>query len=146
MEYYSVCAVRGSPLCIRSASPAIAVGRDLGQLAVSIDLSREFRPDSLQGWPRLILVIKSKMRSHAVLHRTFEGREIAYVLLVTRTFLALEVVLHDLTNRVTTSLTSVWNSAGSPAPVPRPWPAPGHHAEILDVYESYLGYDVEKFS
>ena len=43
------------------------------------------------------------------------------------------------------SFTSVGNSADSPGPPLRPSPAPGHAAEILDVYDPYLGYYAEKF-
>jgi hypothetical protein len=143
MAHDIICAVRGSILCIRSASPAIAVCRHLRQLAVSRGLYREFRPDSLPTHSRLILLVKSNMPRQAVLHRTFGGREIAYVLLVTRTFLALEMVLHDFTSRVTTSLTSVGNSAGSPEPIVRPSLATGHDAEILDLYDPHVGYDAD---
>jgi hypothetical protein len=52
------------------------------------------------------------MRRQAVLHGTFEGREIVYILLVTRTFLALEIVLHDLTNRVCRG--ELWDAIGLP--------------------------------
>jgi hypothetical protein len=45
----------------------------------------------------------------------------------------------------TTSLTSVGSDAGSPEPIRRPSPAPGREAEILDVYDPYLGYYAEKF-
>jgi hypothetical protein len=45
----------------------------------------------------------------------------------------------------TTSLASVGNSADLPEPLLRPSPATGHDAEILDVYNPYLGYDAEKF-
>jgi hypothetical protein len=49
------------------------------------------------------------------------------------------------TNMATTSLTLVGNSADSPEPIRRPPPATGHDAEILDVYDPYVGYNDEKF-
>jgi Lipocalin-like domain len=52
-------------------------------------------------------------------------------------------VLH--TNMAMTSLTLVGHSAGFPEPILRPSPATGHDAEILDVYDPYLGYDAETF-
>jgi hypothetical protein len=45
----------------------------------------------------------------------------------------------------TTSLIPVGNSADSPGPPLRPSPATGYAAEILDVYNPYLGYYAEKF-
>jgi hypothetical protein len=119
------------------------VCRHLRQLAVSRGRCREFRPDSLPTRSRLILLVKSKMRCQTVLHRTFGGREIAYILLVTRTSLALEMVLHHFTSSVTTSLTSVRNSAGSPEPIVRPSLASGHDADILSLYDPHLGYDAD---
>jgi hypothetical protein len=44
-----------------------------------------------------------------------------------------------------TSWTSVGSDAGSPEPIRRPSPATGHKAEILDVYDLYLGYDAKNF-
>jgi hypothetical protein len=49
------------------------------------------------------------------------------------------------THMAMTSWTSVGSDAGSPEPIRRPSPATGHEAEILDVYDPYLGYDAEKF-
>jgi hypothetical protein len=51
----------------------------------------------------------------------------------------------ELTNRVKASFTPVGSCADSPGPPLRPSPATGHAAEILDVYDPYLGYDAEKF-
>jgi hypothetical protein len=45
----------------------------------------------------------------------------------------------------TTLLTSVGSDAGSPEPLRRLLPAPGHEAEILDVDDPDLGYDAENF-
>src|SRR5919106_2431568 len=47
------------------------------------------------------------------------------------------------TSRATTSLTSVGSHAGSPEPIRGPSPTMGHEAEILDVYDPFLGYDAE---
>jgi ribosomal-protein-alanine N-acetyltransferase len=33
----------------------------------------------------------------------------------------------------------------SPEPLRRPWPAPGHKAEIPDAYDPHLGYDADTF-
>jgi hypothetical protein len=43
------------------------------------------------------------------------------------------------------SLTRVGHAADSPESLLRPSPATGHAAEILDVYDPYLGYDAAKF-
>jgi hypothetical protein len=47
------------------------------------------------------------------------------------------------TNMANTSFTSVGHSADSPQPLLRPSPATGHHAEMLDVYDPDVGYEVE---
>jgi len=52
---------------------------------------------------------------------------------VTRTPMTLERDYRDLTNRVTTSLTLLGNSADSPKPILRPWPTTGHDAEIVEI-------------
>jgi hypothetical protein len=44
-----------------------------------------------------------------------------------------------------TFLTLVGNSADSPEHILRLSPATDHNAEILDVYDPYLGYDAETF-
>jgi hypothetical protein len=59
--------------------------------------------------------------------------------------MALEIDRRDLTNRVTTSLTLVGNSADSPALFRGPSSATGHDAEILEGEDPDLGYDAENF-
>jgi hypothetical protein len=44
-----------------------------------------------------------------------------------------------------TSFTYLGSEADSPEPLLGPSPATGHAAEILDVYNPYLGYDAEEF-
>jgi hypothetical protein len=53
--------------------------------------------------------------------------------LVKGTSMALEIDCRDLTNRVTTSFTSVGNLADSPEPLLRPSPTTGYDAEMLEV-------------
>jgi hypothetical protein len=72
-------------------------------------------------------------------------REGAYIPLVKLTLQALEIAPGDLPNRVRTSLTPAGNCPDSPEPILRLSPATGHEAEILDVYDSYVGYDAETF-
>jgi hypothetical protein len=51
----------------------------------------------------------------------------------------------EKSNMARTSFTSVGSEADSPELLLRPSPATGHAAEMLDVYDPYLGYYAEKF-
>jgi hypothetical protein len=53
--------------------------------------------------------------------------------LVTRARMALEIARCELTNRVTTPLTSAGNAADAPEPILNPSPATGYDADMLEV-------------
>jgi hypothetical protein len=78
------------------------------------------------------LLVKSKMHGHAVFHSTSRVRATEAMPPVERTPMASEIDGCDLTNRVTTPLTSAGNFIDSPAPLRRPLPSTGHDADILD--------------
>jgi hypothetical protein len=48
-----------------------------------------------------------------------------------------------ISHMATAALTCVVSNAGSPAPIHRPSPVPGHEADMLDVSDPSWGYDTE---